>query len=264
MKTQTLLLQKNIMTNISAVILVKNEEKNIKNCIKGLIKLDEIIVVDDDSTDDTIKRIKSFRNKKIKIFYRSLNCNFAKQRNFAMEKAENDWVLFVDSDETVSEKLLSEILRIVKNNTDTNGYYIKRLDYAWEKKLKYGEAGNIKLIRLGMKSRGLWKGKVHEKWIIKGKIGVLENEIIHCPHQTVREFIKEINEYSNLRARELHESRYSSNVLSIIFYPFTKFTLNYFIKLGFLDGVPGLVYALIMSFHSFLSRSKLYLYDKKK
>lgn len=252
------------MIKISAVILAKNEDKKIKQCIKGLSKLDEIIVIDDYSTDDTIKRIKNFRNKKIKIFHRKLNGNFAKQRNFALEKTENDWVLFIDPDETVSEKLLSEILRVVENNKETNGYFIKRLDYAWGKKLKHGEAGNMKLLRLGLKSRGLWKGKVHETWIIKGKISILKNEIIHHPHQTVKEFIEKIDEYSTLRAKELYDSNYSLNILSIIFYPATKFILNYFVKLGFLDGVPGLVYALTMSFHSFLVRSKLYLYGKKR
>src|SRR3990167_11562432 len=97
---------------ISAVVLTKNEEKNIERCINSLLWCDEIVIIDDYSEDETINKIK---NAKVKIFQRKLNGDFAGQRNFGLEKASGEWVLFVDSDEEVSRELREEILEILKH-----------------------------------------------------------------------------------------------------------------------------------------------------
>ena len=144
-----------------------------------------------------------------------------------------------------------------------DGFFIRRKDTLWGKELNYGETGKINLLRLARKSSGRWEGKVHETWEIKGDIGVLDNALMHYPHQTIKEFISEINYYSTIRANELKEKQITSTFLSILSYTIGKFTLNYFVKLGFLDGMQGLLFALMMSFHSFLTRSKLWLYYQK-
>ena len=249
------------MSTLSVIILTKNEEKNIFDCLESVKDADEIIVIDDNSEDRTEDVINTF-GKKVKTYKRSLSDDFSKQRNFGLSKAKNSWVLFIDADERVSDGLFAEILdEINKDNFD--GYLIKRRDVLWDKKLQYGETGNMKLLRLARKNRGEWQGKVHEVWNVNGKIGELNNELIHCPHQTIREFLSEISLYSSIRARELHEKRIKVSALDVIFYPKGKFFLNYFVKLGFLDGLPGLIIALMMSFHSFLVRSKLWLLNNK-
>ncbi len=180
-----------------------------------------------------------------------------------MSLARNDWVLFLDADEVITNELKKETLKLKEN--DYNSYYIKRRDYWWGRELKYGEtskARNLGIIRLVKKNSGKWFGKVHEEFRSTGKVGQLKNFINHYPHPTVKDFLEEINFYSSLRAKELQAQGKNVNILEIIFYTFGKFILTYFIKLGFLDGPAGFAYAFFMSFHSFLVRAKMYQLTK--
>lgn len=259
---------------ITAVVLTKNEEKNIERCLKSLDFCHEIIIIDDYSTDNTLDIVyKACKN--IKLFKKELKGNFAEQRNFAMSKAKNDWVLFIDADEEISEELKKEIRNLESDfrrdgkrrkwdDNFTNIFYIKRRDYFWGKELRFGEVKKIRstgLIRLVNKNSGKWQGNVHEEFVVKNKkirVERLNSFINHYPHQTLKEFINDINYYSTLRAKELFNQGKKTSVFEIIFFPFFKFIYNYIINLGFLDGAIGFVYSFMMSFHSFLVRAKLY------
>lgn len=247
---------------ISVVVLTKNEEDNIKDCINRLRWAEEIIVIDDNSEDKTIEVAK---NAGAKVFIHSLNGDFSAQRNFGLEKASGDWVLFVDADERVSLELKDEILASIRNFSNIyNGFFLKRKDFMWGKELKYGEFLNLKLLRLVKKGTEEWVGKVHEKWIVKGKIGEFRNPLFHYPHQSITEFLKEINFYTDIRSKELYEQGKNCSWASIVLYPFGKFILNYCLRLGIKDGIRGLIVTLLMSFHSFLVRGKLWLMWNKK
>jgi len=248
---------------ISVVILTKNEETNIIDCLESIDWSDETIVVDDFSADRTLQVIKNF-NSRIKIFQHELQGDFSAQRNFGLSKAKNEWILFVDADERLSNSLKGEIMDFMSSkNKDCNGFYVKRRDILWGKELRHGEAGNIRLIRLGKKNFGSWTGKVHEVWQIKGKVGEFKMPLLHYPHQSIKDFLKEVNYYTDLRAKELYDGGIKTNFYQIVLYPKAKFFLNYFLKLGFLDGIQGLVFAIMMSFHSFLVRAKLWTYKSK-
>jgi len=256
--------------SITAVVLTKNEEKGIGECLKNLQWCDEIIVIDDNSNDKAAETAKKLGAK---VFTQSLDNDFSKQRNFGLSKAKNEWVLFVDADEKVSEAVASEISNFIHStgsgqefqiSNNTNGFYIKRKDFLWGREMRYGETGSIKLLRLAKKDSGIWEGKVHEEWKIKGEIGELKGYLIHFPHENLTEFLGKINFYTNLRAKELYAKKTKSGFFSLIFFPLAKFILNYFIKLGILDGIPGLISAITMSFHSFLVRGKLWLLWQKK
>jgi len=253
---------------ISAVVLTKNEEKNIEGCIKSLWWCDEIIIIDDYSTDKTIKKIQNSKfkiqneNTKLKIFKRHLNGDFAGQRNFGLEKAKGEWVLFIDADERVTPALVAEIKKKILK-TRFSGFFLKRQDFWAGRWLKYGETGNIKLLRLGKKSAGKWERPVHEVWKIKGKIGTLKNPLLHYPHQTLAEFVKDINFYTDLNAKFFYQQGIKTSLWQILAYPLGKFFINYFGKRGFLDGLPGFVFTLFMSFHSFLTRAKLWILWQK-
>lgn len=247
---------------ISVVILTKNEEKNILDCLESVLWADEIIIVDDNSEDRTIEVVKSLSNRKIKSYSKVLNEDFSSQRNYALSKTTKEWVLFLDADERVTNELREEInTQIIseKNKPKYNGFYIQRKDIIFGKMLKYGETGKVNLLRLARKKSGIWYGKVHETWQVEGKIAKLENSLIHYPHQTINDFLKEINFYTSLRAKELYQKGVKASFFDIVIYPKAKFILNYFINLGFLDGIEGLVFAILMSFHSFLVRGKLWL-----
>ncbi len=247
---------------ISAIVLAKNEEKNIEKCLDSLSWCDEIIVIDDNSTDKTVELAKK---KNAKVVTHAMNGNFAAQRNFGLSKAKGEWVFFIDADERVSSPLWYEIMAETnESNSDIQGYYINRHDTMWGKPLKYGETANIKLLRLARRNAGQWEGHVHEEWKVNGKVMTLKNHLDHYPHATVEEFLQEINFYTDLRAKELFDKNVKSFWWSPIVYPIAKFTINYIFKRGYADGIPGLVFAMLMSFHSFLVRAKLWLLWQKK
>lgn len=129
----------------------------------------------------------------------------------------------------------------------------------WGRELAHGETGNIRLLRLARKDAGRWRRRVHETWDVRGATGELKNLLLHYPHQSLREFIADVDRMSTLHARAHLEAGVRSNLLKIIFWPAGHFFKNWAFKLGFLDGTPGFVVAAVMSFHSFLAWSKLWL-----
>jgi len=250
---------------ISAIVLTKNEENNIVDCLESLLWCDEILVIDDSSEDKTVQIIENLKNKKIKVLVRPLDNDFSKQRNFALRLSQNEWILFVDADERVSLSLQYEILSLITSPlSNYSGYYIRRSDVMWGRELRYGETGHINLLRLVKKNRGEWQGRVHEVLRIKGRIGELRNPLMHYPHQDITKFLQEINYYTDIRAKELLDKNVKVYWWSILIYPLGKFILNYGIRRGFLDGIPGFIVAILMSFHSFLVRGKLWLLYQKK
>jgi len=247
---------------ISGIVLVKNQEGQLAKCLEALSFCEEIIVIDDYSSDGSVQVAEKAGAK---VYKHRLNNDFAVQRNWAMEKAKNEWILFVDADEIVTSELATELYQQSSQFlTELNGYYIKRVDFLWGRKLRFGDAGATKILRLAKKSKGVWKGRVHETWSVVGGIGSLKSPLYHFPHPTTFEFLSEINYYSTLRAQELFEKKKPINVISIAAYPFGKFLFNYIVKLGFLDGIPGVITALMMSFYSFLAKGKLWQLKHKK
>lgn len=252
---------------ISVIILTRNEEKNILDCLETVSWADEIIILDDNSTDRTVEIAENQKLKNLKVLSQTLNEDFSKQRNYALSHATNDWALFIDADERVTSELRREINDFIieeKAKPVFNGMFIKRKDVMWGKLLEHGETGNIKLLRLARKKSGVWYGKVHERWLIEGDTDTFQNPLLHYPHGTISEFLSEINFYTTLRAKELLGKGEKASVLKILFYPKAKFIQNYIFRLGFLDGLEGLVQAILMSFHSFLVRAKLWTYLDKK
>lgn len=247
---------------ISAVVLAKNEEKQIKQCLESLSWCDEIIVIDDNSTDKTEEIAKKMGAK---VYIHSLEGDFSQQRNFGLEKSKGDWVLFVDADEQISSALWYEIMQYVNEPIEAySGFYLRRRDVMWGKKLLHGELGKIKLLRLAKKNVGKWEGKVHETWEITGKTLILQKELLHYPHQTIEEFLSEINFYTDIRSKELFNKKIKSSWWDILLFPLGKFIRGVLVEAGFLDGLEGLVFAFFMSFHSFLVRGKLWLLWQKK
>lgn len=243
---------------ITAVVLTKNESSNIKKCLNALYFCSEILVVDDDSTDDTAEIA---RKLGARVIVRSLNKDYAAQNNFALAEAKNLWVLFIDADEIVSETLANEIRGAVKNTT-FQCYRLKRSDFIWGKRLEHGEAGSFSAIRLIKKGSGKWKRRVHQYFEPDGDVGWFNTPIDHYPHQNLREFVISVDRWSSWHALANSEEGKKSDIFKVVFYPLAHFANNYFFKLGFLDGMPGFVFASVMAFHSFLSWSKLYLMQR--
>ncbi|MBU3935704.1 glycosyltransferase family 2 protein [Patescibacteria group bacterium] len=247
--------------HISLLLLTKNEEDNIKvnfNWLKKCPNINEIVVVDDFSTDSTISQLKKLANQnlKIKIFKRKLNNDFSQQRIFALSKTKNNRILWLDADETPGPQLIKFLTSY--NFSSKNSFSFRRQDFFAGHKLKHGETAKLKFIRFFDKRYGLFEHPVHELWISRQPITFLPLFIYHHPHKNLSTFLQKINYYSDIRAQELYSQKIKINLLQIIFYPGIKLFQNYVLRLGFLDSTPGLIMALFMSLHSFLVRTKLW------
>ncbi|RJR15668.1 glycosyltransferase family 2 protein [Candidatus Microgenomates bacterium] len=254
-----------VKLDLSIIILTQNESSSIERCLNSIRWCDDIILIDNSSDDTLHKAHKLLSKNQLRVFRKSEAHDFAALRNFGLKKAKHEWILFLDADEEVSQKLCKELdSRLLGNDNRVNGYYLKRKDYFLGKWLRHGETGNIKLLKLGKKSAGVWQRRVHETWQINGSIQELTSPLLHYPHPTTSEFLSHINRWTTLDAQEFYAQGRRVSFWEIVAYPTGKFLQNYLIKLGFLDGMPGLILALMMSFHSFLTRAKLYLLENYK
>ncbi len=244
---------------ITAIVLTKNEEKNIEECLKTLKWCDEIIVIDDYSDDRTREIAQKLGAQ---VFKHHLKNDYAQQRNFGLEKAKGEWVLFVDADERITPELAREIEQEVKKD-ERYAFVFKRQDFFMGKPLKHGESSQVRLLRMAKKN-GKWERPVHEVWKTKWRTKTLKNPILHYSHPSITQFLHQINFHSTLHAKALKQGRVKFSLFRLIFNPLGKFLQNYFWHLGFLDGMPGLIMALMMSFHSFLARAKLFLLSENK
>lgn len=248
--------------NLSAIVLTKNEKRNIVRCLKSLKFCDEIIIIDDESSDNTVKLTQKHG---VRMYKRKLNSDFATQRNYGLSKARGKWALFVDADEVVSKKLQIEIINKINDPLIKYvGFYIKRVDYIFGEQVRYGDSKSAKLLRLAKVRAGKWKRKVHEYWDVDGKVSVLDCFLYHYPHWSMGEFVKSIEFYSSTHWKSNSKEGKKSSLVKVVAWPLGKFVNNYFFRLGFLDGVVGFVTAVMMSFHSFLSWSELWIYQKKQ
>jgi hypothetical protein len=168
--------------------------------------------------------------------------NFALERNLLLKNSKAEWVLFLDTDEKLSESLAKEIEDL--NPGDYNGFVIKRKIIFLGKNI-----GEDMVLRLARKNSGVWSRKVHETWQVRGKIGSLDGTIIHNTAVNLHDYIGKINFYSSMHAAENIREGKHSNLFKIIFFPKLKFIQNMLMGRGF-------VFSMLQSFHSFLGWAK--------
>lgn len=246
--------------SISLLLLTHNSSKDLDNNFSWLDScptINEIVAVDDISNDDTIVKLKHLASKKRKvvILERPLGNDFASQHRFGLAKTSNDWVIWLDSDEQPSNKLVSFLKKF---NGDGHNYSFKRQEFFLKQKLKYGETAQLNFLRLFNKHYGDFIGQVHEEWQSPQPTIYTDYQIIHNSNRTLATFLRKINRYSDIRSQELYSRGIKTNLFQICFYPLAKFIMNYFFRLGFLDSTPGIIFALSVSFYTFLVRAKLW------
>lgn len=224
---------------ISALVITKNEEENILAYLSEVDKYaDEIIVVDSFSTDNTIALAK--QNPKVKVYQRKFD-NFSSQRNFALEKAQYDWVTFYDADERLPQALIAEILYTVRNEKEKSSFFNYRKFYVQNNRLKYSGWQNDKAIRLFRKSCCRYKDEflVHEILECKGKTGKLKTKLDHYSYKSFENYREKLFFYSQLRAQELFEKQVKPNFFHFYIKPGFRFFHHYCLRFGFLDGKVG-------------------------
>ncbi len=243
------------MPKISAAIITFNEEKNIERCIKSLVEVsDEVIVVDSGSTDSTIEIA---NNLGAKVIFNKFEGHI-QQKNFAITQTSNDWVISLDADEALSNELKSSILKS-KENLFGDGYKFNRLTNYCGKWIKHCGWYPDTKIRLFRKGKGTWGGKnPHDKYILSNGDAIhLKGDILHYTFYEVKEHKAQIEKFSNIAAQSLFELNKKSSWSLIIAKTVFKFIRNYFLKLGFMDGITGFHICRLSAHATYLRYYKL-------
>ncbi len=232
------------MKKLSVVLAVYNEENNLKNCLESVKNIAwEIVIVDGGSTDKTVEFAKQFGAR---IIQTSNPQNFHINKNKAIDAAKGDWVLQLDADEIVTKELEKEIKKVLDENLDFNGYWIPRSNFFLGRFLKKGGQYPDYTLRFYKKGMGRLPGKdVHEQAQVEGKTSYLKNDLLHMGDKTFYSYINRWNRYTDLISSQIKNPTF----LDYFFLkPTFWFTKAYFRHKGFMDGFPGLIFALFSSF----------------
>ncbi|MFA6457661.1 MAG: glycosyltransferase family 2 protein [Bacteroidota bacterium] len=243
---------------LSVVIITKNEETNIERCLKSVQWADEIIVVDAESTDRTVSIAESLRAR---VIVRPWD-GFAKQKEFAMHQASNEWVFSLDADEEVTEELQKEILVTIAQPESLNGYEVPRKSFFLGKWIQYGGWYPGYQLRLFRKSKTRMNHRpVHEGFLIEGMIGMLTADLNHYTYSSLHQYIEKMNDYSSLDV--LNKLSWGRTVrwYNFIVNPISVF-LRMFVSLkGYKDGFHGYLLAYYSAVHSLAIFAKCWEYQ---
>lgn len=238
------------MKRISVVLAVFNEEGNLRQCLLSIKDLaNEIVIVDGGSKDKTKDIAKEFGARIIQTENRP---NFHINKNIAIDAARGDWVLQLDADEVVTKDLVGEIKKIVASNADFNGYWIPRRNFFLGKFLQKGGQYPDYTLRLYKKGMGRLPGKdVHEQAEVIGKVWYLKNDLLHLRDKKFSDYIFRFGRYTDLMAIQMKDKKMNINIISFLkymfFMPIFWFLKAYIRHKGFMDGIPGFVFAFFSS-----------------
>ena len=226
--------------NVTAIILTKNEERNIEDCITSIQCADEIIVIDDESTDETVQLAE---NLGAKVISHPLQNNWAQQRLFAIEQAQCEWILFVDADERISEELNASILKVVKE--EKRAYLLERHNVFHYNKATHGSMRPDKVLRLMPKDGATIQGEVHEKFISSYPEAEIHGKLFHYTYDNWTQYLYKMNRYTSIAAEQYYEKgKHCSFVKDIILRPVWAFFKIYILQRGLLDGKIGFILSL--------------------
>lgn len=243
---------------LSAIVITKNEEKNIRDCLDSVEFADEIIVIDSNSTDKTVE----LAGKEGVKVYQAEKRNFSFIRNMGRDLAEGEWLFYLDADERVSKDLAKEIINAVNCKSTTAAYRIVRQNYYFSKRWPKEE----EMVRL-MKKNSLvgWQGILHESPKVKGEVGKLKSPLIHFTHNNLTDMVNKTNDWSNIEAELRFNIRHPKIVpWRIVRVMLTSFWQSYIQDGGFRAGTIGLIESIYQSFSMFVTYAKLWERQTKR
>ena len=250
------------MAKISACIISYNEEQKIEDCLKSLDGIvDEIIVVDSLSTDKT----KEIAGKYTDKIYDQKFLGHVEQKNLAMQKASYDWILSLDCDERLTDKLKESILKVKDNLDDADAYRVARRTFYVYRWLNYCWYPDFK-IRLFNKNTARWGGvNPHDHIEIDGNnIVTLSGDLEHYSFNSISEHIQTIDNFTEIGAQEIIKRGKRVGLLSPWTHGLWTFIKLYILKRGFMDGYAGLVVSILSGMHAFTKYVKVIFYRKKE
>ncbi|MEW6652736.1 MAG: glycosyltransferase family 2 protein [Bacteroidota bacterium] len=249
--------------NLSAVIIAKNEEKNLEICLKSITEVfeDIVVIIDSSTTDNTLA---------VASKYQSVNCEvldwqgYAKTKSYAVSKTKHNWVFWIDADEELTKELADELIKFKQSTPKYTCYDVARRAFFLGKWIKHSGWYPARIKRLFNKNCVYFDDKkVHEGLIVEGRIGSLKYDLNHYTDPNIEHYFTKFNSYTSLAAKELNLKNKTASITDILLRPLFLFLKMYILKRGFLDGLHGFILAIFSSVYVFAKYCKLWELNRK-
>lgn len=242
---------------LSVIITTFNEEVNVAECIESSLWADEVLVVDSFSTDKTVEIAKSYP---VTVMQREY-FGSAAQKNWSLDRVEHDWVLILDADERVTPELALEIQGILALPPRANGYYIRRKSVVLGKAIKHSGWSTDKVIRLFDRAHGRYPNRrVHADVDIDGDVPTLKSSLLHYTYRTLDQYFQKLMNYADWGAAQAFREGRRAGFVAIGGRTLWRFVRTYFLQLGILDGLHGLIICSLQATGVFLKYARLWEY----
>jgi len=250
------------MKKLSVVISAFNEEKKIQACLESAKFADEIIFVDNSSTDKTLEIAKKYTKK---VYIQKNNpAKIDLQKNFGIEKATGDWILILDSDEVITQELSQAIQQVMKSKEPADGYFIPRKNIIFGKWIQHSGWYPDYQLRLFLKGKGRYQQQhYHEPITVEGETEELKENLLHYNYESIRQFLhKSFQVYAPNESENFLRKGYVFDYKDAVRFPLNEFISRYFARNGYKDGYHGLMLSLLMAVYYFAIFC--YLWEKEK
>jgi glycosyltransferase involved in cell wall biosynthesis len=238
---------------LSVVLIAQNAAAQLPECLASVAFADEVVVVDSGSSDGTAEVAARYGARVVAKEW----LGFGLQKQFAVEQAAHDWVLCLDADERVSPELAASLVRALESPV-APVYRMARRNRFLGRWLRHGEGYPDWSPRLFDRRQARWSDDVvHEKVLYAVSPGSLEGDLLHDSAEDLGRYLEKQNRYSTLAAQELHRQGRGAGLVELALSPAVRFFKFYLLRLGFLDGLPGLVHISIGCMNSFTKYAKL-------
>lgn len=240
------------MIPVSVVVVTHNEERNIEDALRSAAGFSEIIVVDSFSTDRTVEICRKYTDR----IYQHEWPGYAKQKQRAVDYAAGPWVLILDADERITGELREEIAAVIERTTE-DGFSLQRRNFFLGRWIRHSGWWPDSIVRLFRKEKGaLEEREVHEKVVVRGSVGNLSGCLEHYTYRTISDYVRKMDSYSTLAAQEIRRRSGRPGILSLAVRPCFTFFRMYVLRRGFLDGMHGVLLAVLYGYYTFLKYAK--------
>ena len=255
-KEEIVKVEKKCSNNLLSVILItKNEEANVAECLESVRWADEVVVVDSQSTDRTREIAANYTDKVFSFEWEG----YAANKNIALSKTTKEWVLWIDADERVTPELAAEIQQVLSTKPSLNGFEMPRKAFFLGRWIKHCGWYPGYVSRLFRRDQAKFDDRlVHESVNLTGSKGRLKGALLHYTDNDLDHYLSKFNKYTSLAAQELADKNRRTNPVSMLFRSLHTFCRMYFLRLGFIDGVEGLVLSLLSGGYVFTKYAKLW------
>lgn len=244
------------LSSLSVIVITRNEERNVSDCLETVRWASEIVIVDSGSVDRTVEIARRFTQK---IFIRPWD-GFASAKSFALQQCTGDWILWLDADERVTKELTAEIQSVIeKNDTPLAAFEFPRKAFFLGRWIKHCGWYPGYVSRLFKRTAGTFSdSKVHERLDVQGSVGRLNADLLHYTDPNLSHYFEKLNRYTTLAAEELGEKGSGVSLIHMIVRPFWVFVRMYIFKRGFLDGMEGFILSVLSACYVFTKYAKLW------